>query len=73
MKTVTFLKPVIDLTATGNQIKSLRIKSLLIENALKKIVNTWNNLLAFTFLWDALSNSSMFSEFVRLGSYRRNR
>jgi len=27
MRTVTFLKPVVDLTATGNQIKSLRIKS----------------------------------------------
>ena len=50
MRTVTFLKPVVDLKATGNQIKSLRIKSVLIENALKKIVNTWNNLLAFTIM-----------------------
>jgi len=27
MRTVTFLKPVVDLKATGNQIKSLRIES----------------------------------------------
>lgn len=43
MRTVTFLKPVADLKATGNQIKSLRIESMLIENALKKIAKTWSN------------------------------
>ena len=50
MRTVTFLKPVADLKATGNQIKSLRIESMLIENALKKIAKTWSNFLAFTIM-----------------------
>lgn len=50
MRTVTFLKPVVDLKATGNQIKSLRIESMLIENALKKIAKTWSNFLAFTIM-----------------------
>ena len=50
MRTVTFLKPVVDLKATGNKIKSLRIESVLIENALKKIAKTWSNFLAFTIM-----------------------
>ena len=50
MRTVTFLKPVVDLKATENQIKSLRIESVLIENALKKISKTWSNFLAFTIM-----------------------